>query len=404
MARGGKPVPESVQSSRRWQLSGEFGIVLWNPGAESFMFCRLACCLCLIGVLKAEAGEGMVRTLAGNGTEVRVGNGGPGIEAGVGNPFGVVIGPDGALYICEVSNHCIRRLDLQTGLITTVAGTGQKGYSGDGGPAVQAQLNEPYEIRFSRNHDMYFVEMQNAVIRKVAAETGIISTVAGTGKSGFSGDGGPARMAQFKRPHSIIFDAQENLYVCDIGNHRIRRIDRQTGLISTFAGTGARQPTPDGASITGTPLNGPRALDFDRASNSLILALREGNALYRIDLGSQTVHHLAGTGEKGYSATAPAKTAQLSGPKGVAVGPDGDIYFADTESHTVRVYRQKAQVVETVIGDGQRGDGPDGPAWKCRLARPHGVFVDRLGNLYVGDSENHRVRLFESAATASTSP
>ena len=160
-----------------------------------------------------------------------------------------------------------------------------------------------------------------------------------------------------------------------------------------FAGTGEKKLTPDGASLAGTPLNGPRALDFDDRSN-LFLALREGNAVYRIDLKSKTLHHLAGTGKKGFAGDgADAKTALLSGPKGIAVGPKGDVYLADTESHTIRVIRRKTGIIETLVGDGTRGDGPDGAPRKCRLARPHGVFVDQQGLVYIGDSSNNRVRV-----------
>ncbi|MEY3457917.1 MAG: Serine/threonine-protein kinase PknD, partial [Planctomycetota bacterium] len=189
-----------------------------------------------------------------------------------------------------------------------------------------------------------------------------------------------------------------NLYICDIGNHRIRRVDSGTGVITTFAGTGGRGVTPDGASLDGAPLNGPRALDFD-GRDSMYLALREGNALFRIDLSSRTLHHLAGTGKSGYGGDGgPARRALLAGPKGVAVSAGGDVWFADTESHTIRVYRARRGVIETVVGDGESGDGPDGDAGKCRLARPHGVYVSGDGRLFIGDSNNHRVRLLQLPA------
>jgi len=339
-----------------------------------------------------EAGE--VATLAGTGKNEYRGDGGPAVKAGVGGPFGVVIGSDGALYVCETTNHVVRRVDLKTGRIATVAGTGMKGYSGDGGPATKARLNEPYEVRFDSAGNMFFVEMRNHVVRRVDSKTGKISTVAGTCKRGFSGDGGPAKKAMLSVPHSIALDNAGGLYICDIGNHRVRRVDLKAGVISTFAGTGKRRRTPDGAPVKGTPLNGPRALDFDGKSN-LFLALREGNAVYRIDLKTKTLHHVAGTGQKGYAGDGgPAQKALLSGPKGIAVGPGGDIYLADTESHTIRVIRKKSGIIETLVGTGQRGDGPDGNPRKCRLARPHGVFVDRAGKVYIGDSSNHRVRAF----------
>lgn len=335
---------------------------------------------------------GKCKTIGGTGDSYYTGDGGLATNADIGGPFGLVVGPDGALYVCETISHVVRRLDLKTGKISTAAGNGRRGYSGDGGPATMATLNEPYEVRFDGGGNMYFVEMRNNVVRRVDAKSGIISTVAGNGKAGFSGDGGPATKAELKQPHSIALDGAGHLYICDIGNHRIRVVDLNAGTIDTFAGTGEKKPTPDGAPIKGTPLNGPRALDFD-GQHTLYLALREGNAVYRMDLNSQTLHHVAGTGSKGYSGDGgDARKALLSGPKGIALGPDGDIYLADTESHTIRVIRADTGIIETVVGTGQKGDGPDGDALKCRLARPHGIFVDSRGNLYIGDSENNRVR------------
>lgn len=343
--------------------------------------------------LAALAAPLRIATIAGTGVAGFSGDGGPGVAAQLNNPYGLVIGPDGALYICEVDNHRIRRLDLKTARISTVAGNGKEGYSGDGGPALQASLNQPYEIRFDKAGNMFFVEMKNHIVRRVDARTQLISTVAGTGEAGFSGDGGPAGKAQFRQPHSIALDPQGGLLVCDIGNHRIRRVDLKTGRIDTWAGNGERKPTPDGAPLAGTPLNGPRALDLDPQGN-LYLALREGNAVYRIDSRTRTIHHLAGTGEKGYTGDGgPAKLAKLNGPKGISWAPDGSLYIADTESHTVRRIDLASGLISTVAGTGERGDGPDGEPARCRLSRPHGVFVDRQGVVYVGDSESHRVRV-----------
>jgi DNA-binding beta-propeller fold protein YncE len=334
-------------------------------------------------------------TIAGTGVAGFSGDGGPATEAQINNPYGLVVGPDGALYFCEIGNHRVRRLDLKTHRISTAAGNGQKGYAGDGGPALAATLNEPYEVRFDKAGNMFFAEMQNHVVRRVDAKTHLISTVAGTGAAGFSGDGGPAAQAQLRQPHSIAFDAQGRLLICDIGNHRIRRVDLSTGRIETWAGTGERKSTPDGAPVAGTPLNGPRAITSDPQGN-LYLALREGNAIYRIDSASQRIYHVAGTGETGYDGDGgPAKSAKLSGPKGVAWAPGGSLYLADTESHTIRRIDLKSGVITTVVGTGQRGDGPDGEAGKCRLARPHGIFVDSGGTVYVADSESHRVRVLK---------
>lgn len=334
-------------------------------------------------------------TIAGTGAAGFSGDGGPAIRAQINNPYGLAVGPDGALYFCEIGNHRVRRLDLKTGTITTAAGNGQKGYAGDGGPALAASLNEPYEVAFDRAGNMYFAEMQNHVVRRVDAKTHVIRTVAGTGAAGFSGDGGAAVKAQLRQPHSIAFDPEGRLMICDIGNHRVRRVDLGSGTIETWAGTGERKATPDGAPVAGTPLNGPRAITV-APDGQMYLVLREGNALYRIDPGAGRIFHLAGTGESGYTGDGgPAKLAKLSGPKGIAWSPDGSLYLADTESHTIRRIDLKSGSIDTVIGAGQRGDGPDGTARECRLARPHGIFVAKDGTVYVGDSENHRVRVLK---------
>jgi sugar lactone lactonase YvrE len=351
---------------------------------------RLPAILVVLPLLSLAAQS--VATLAGTGVAGFSGDGGPGIQAQVNNPYGLVVGPDGALYFCEIGNHRIRRLDLKSHRISTVAGSGQKGYAGDGGPALSAAMNEPYEIRFDRAGNMFFAEMQNHVVRRVDAKTKIITTVAGTGTAGFSGDGGPAAKAQLRQPHSIAFDGEGRLLICDIGNHRIRRVDLSTGTIETWAGTGERKPTPDGAPIAGTPLNGPRAITSG-PDGQLYLVLREGNSVYRLDTRAGTIHHVAGTGESGYTGDGgPAKAAKLSGPKGVAWAPGNLLYLADTESHTIRRIDLKTGIITTVVGTGARGDGPDGDALQCKLSRPHGIFVNKDGKIYISDSESHRIR------------
>ncbi len=335
------------------------------------------------------------RTIAGTGVAGFSGDGGPGTKAQVNNPYGLVMGPDGALYFCEIGNHRVRRLDLKTHVISTVAGNGEQGYSGDGGPALAASLNEPYEVRFDDAANMYFAEMRNHVVRRVDAKTKVISTVAGTGKPGFEGDGGPGTKALLRQPHSIAFDGAGGLLICDIGNLRIRRLDMETGIIETWAGTGEKKPTPDGAPISGTPLNGPRAITAGR-DGQLYLVLREGNAVFRLDTAAGRIFHVAGTGETGYTGDGgPAKSARLAGPKGIAWAPDGSLYLADTENHAIRRIDLKSGILTTVAGTGQRGNGPDGEARRCQLARPHGIFVSAAGRVFIADSESHRIRTLE---------
>ena len=317
-------------------------------------------------------------------------------DAQVNNPYGLVIGPDGALYFCDLDNQRIRRLDLATRRITTIAGSGERGYKGDGGPAVDAALNMPHELRFDARGNLYIAERDNHVVRRVDRASGVITTVAGTGVAGFSGDGGPGAKAQLRQPHSIVFDRDGTLLICDIANYRIRRLHLDTGIIDTYAGTGEPAATLDGARVRGTPLKGPRTMAL-APNGDLYLALREGNAIYRIDRASQTLHHVAGTGEPGYAGDGgPAASAKLGGPKGLAIADDGSLYVADTENHAIRRIDMKTGQIVTVLGTGARGDGPDGDPRACRLSRPHGVFA--LGStLYVSDSEAHRLRIMSLA-------
>ena len=322
-----------------------------------------------------------------------IGTGSPGYsDREVNNPYGVVIGPDRGLYFCDLDNQRIRRLDLTTHRTTTIAGNGQKAYSGDGGPAASASLSMPHEIQFDAAGHMYIAERDNHVVRRVDAKTGVISTLAGTGAPGFSGDGGPAARAQLRQPHSIAVGPNGRLLICDVGNHRIRQVDLASGTIETYGGTGERLPTPDGAPVKSVPLNGPRTIAIDR-DGDLYLALREGNAIYRVAPKTATIHHVAGTGEQGYLGDGgPAKAATFAGPKGLAYAR-GNLYIADTENHVVRRIDLATGIITTALGTGRRGDGPEPDPLRCALSRPHGVFVDAAGALYVGDSEAHRIRI-----------
>ena len=335
---------------------------------------------------RALAAQTSVSTLIGTGT--------PGFsDRQVNNPYGLLMAPDGALLFCDLDNQRIRRLDLRTRRTTTIAGNGRRGYAGDGGPATAAALNMPHEIQLDRNGHLYIAERDNHVVRKVDAGTGVISTFAGTGVAGFSGDGGPSARAQLRAPHSIAVDPSgRRLLICDVGNHRVRAVDLASGTIATLAGTGEPRPTPDGAPLAGTPLNGPRTMAFDDR-DSVYLALREGNAIHRIDTRTATIHHVAGTGEQGYAGDGgPARLAKLSGPKGLAYFR-GLLYVADTESHTIRRIDLASGIITTVLGTGRKGDGPEPDPRRCALSRPHGVLVDSNGLVYVGDSEAHRIRV-----------
>ena len=361
---------------------------------KSLLLCFLAITVLSCPTWAQSIGSNLVwkiENLAGTGQAGFQGDGGPAIDAQLDNPFGVVRGPDGAIWLCEYTGQRVRRIRTD-GTIETVVGNGSKGYSGDGGPALQASLNQPHEIRFDSVGNLYIVDMQNHAIRKVDMTTYQISTIAGTGQPGFSGDGGPAKLAQFKQPHSIQFGPDGDLYICDIGNHVVRRIDAKTQIITTYAGTGVPGPTLDGSPLAGTPLKGPRSIDFD-VHGDLWLATREGNQVFRIDTKAGKYIHVAGTGQSGFEGNGgPAKLAKLKGPKGIAIDAQGNAWLADTESHSVRKIDAKSGLLELVAGTGVEGDGPIGDPTKCNLARLHGIFVDRDGSILIGDSQAHRIR------------
>ena len=335
----------------------------------------------------------IISTVAGTGTRGFSGDSGPATAAELNDPFGVIRGPDGALWFCEYGGQRVRKITAD-GKITTVVGSGAKGHTGDGGPALAASLNLPHEIRFDRAGNLFIVDMQNHAVRRVDAKTQIITTVAGTGRPGYSGDGGPATAAQLNQPHSIQFNPAGDLFICDIRNNVIRRVDMTSGTISTFAGTGKPGDTPDGSLIAGTPLRGPRSLDFDRDGN-LWLATREGNQVFRLDLRAGKIFHVAGTGAKGFTGDGgPAALATFNGPKGIALHPvNGNAYVVDTENHAIRMIDRVSGRITLVAGTGTKGDGPEGDPAKCALARPHGILVEADGRVFIGDSETHRIRM-----------
>ncbi|MEQ1855091.1 MAG: hypothetical protein ABL963_01410 [Longimicrobiales bacterium] len=364
-------------------------------------FVHLAAVGAAAGVLprRAITPAGRVRTVAGTGVagyEPEGTAGLPGTATPVNNPYGVVVGPDGGLWFCEVDTGRTRRLDLVSGRLTTRAGNGTKAYSGNGGPAPEASFSAPHEIRFDAGGNLYVVERDAHVVRRIDARTGLVTTVAGTGEAGFAGDGGPAVSAQLRQPHSIAFDAEGNLLICDIGNGRVRRVDARDGTISTLSGTGERVATPDEGPLVGAPLRGPRSIDTDPNGNAY-LVLREGNAVFRLDLRAGRLARIAGTGETGYTGDGgPALAATFNGPKGIAYSiSDHSLYIVDTENHVIRRLNLRSGIIDTVLGTGELGDGPDGDPLSCRTNRPHGVFVHE-GVIYVTDSESHRVRAVES--------
>jgi hypothetical protein len=348
----------------------------------------------LLFLLPVVASAQTIQTIAGTGKPENNGAQSSATSTNIGDPFGVEFAADGSLYICEVRNHRLWKMSGK-GELTLVAGNGTKGYSGDGGSATKAQLNEPYEVRFDSAGNILFVEMQNHLVRKVDAKTGTISTVAGTGEKGFGGDGGPATKAKLSTPHSIALDTEDNIYIADIANHRIRKVDAKTGIITTIAGNGEKQQPVDGQTAVGKPMIGPRALFI--TGDTLWIALREGHSVWKMSLNTGMLNHVAGTGKKGFTGDGgPAKDATFDGPKGIAIGPDLAIYVVDTENHTIRKIDGKSGIITTIAGMGPKhkgGTGDGGPATQATMDRPHGVCVGPDGAVVIGDTLNHRVRV-----------
>jgi len=358
--------------------------------------------LLVVRSVSAQTAASKIATICGSGTRGMAANGDSAETARLNSPYGMQEARDrSALYFVDNGSNRVLRLDDKTRKISVAVGTGVKGYAGDGGPASAAELAQPHELHFDTKGNMFVVERDNYVVRRIDAKTGIITTYAGTPTvKGFSGDGGPAAKAQFNQPHGIALDPADNLYVCDVLNHRVRRVDAKTGIITTFAGSGQTGHTPDDGPLLGTALEGPRSLEISKAGK-IYVALREGNGVFELDGKSGRVKRIAGTGENGYSGDGgPAVAAKfgslgaggLTGPKGLCVSENGlTMYVADCENHVVRKVDLRTGIITTVAGTGQRGDGPDGDPRKCALNRPHAVYL-RNRVLYIGDSENNKIR------------
>jgi streptogramin lyase len=345
-----------------------------------------------------QSSAATLTNFAGTGEIGASGDGGWALQASLNTPFGIVRGPDNALWFADYEAGVVRRIGPDGTITTVVKGTGA--YDGDNGVALGSSLKNPHELRFDRAGSLFISDTGNHVIRRYDPRTKVLTTFAGTGRPGYSGDGGAAVKAELKDPISLQFSPTGDLYVADIGNHVIRRVDKRTGVITTFAGTGKAGPTPDGSPIRGTPLNGPRSLDFDSRGN-LWLVTREGNQVLRFDLENGEIQIVSGTGKKGFTGNGgSAREATLNGPKGIAIAPGGDVYLADTDNHAIRRIDVKRGTLELVAGTGEPGDGSAGDPLQTRLSHPHGVFVDTDGSVFIGDSENHRIRVIRGTRTS----
>jgi sugar lactone lactonase YvrE len=338
--------------------------------------------------------EFTITTVAGTGEKGFAGDGAPAARALLNGPFDLVFDPAGDLYFADTFNHRIRRVDGRTGIITTIAGNGSAGYSGDGGPALEAALNEPYGVVVDRAGNVYTADRKNACVRRIDAATGVITTFAGTGAPGYSGDGGPAARAQLAEPNGLAFDpAERRLCIADVADHRVRLVGMASGLITTLAGTGAAEHSGAGGAARAAGVFGARAVKVARDGTVYILE-RQGSSLRRVDPVGGVITTIAGiAGARGYSGDGgPAAEAIFDAPKEMALDRDGSFLIVDTENHAIRRIDRASGTVATIIGGHQGGDGDGGPATAAGLDRPHGAVVGPDGAIYIGDTNNHRIR------------
>ena len=339
---------------------------------------------------------GSLTAIAGTGERGYSGDGGPAAQAQLDEPFMCAFDAAGNLYIAEAMNHCVRRVDAQTGVITTVAGTGAAGYSGDGGPASEAAFNQPYSLQADAVGNLFVVDRLNAAIRYIDAATGLIHTIAGGNPPGpdgrSSGDGGPGVDAVLLEPNDCFLDGRGGLLIADVQDQRIRRLNLADGVISTFAGDGRKERRGDGLPATEASIFGARAVCGDSLGN-IYICEREGNGV-RVVTPDGVMRPYAGAGERGYDGDGgPALAATWGAPKAIRCDRQGHLLVVDTENHALRRINAHTGLVDTIAGGRLGGDGDGGPAIAAAMDRPHGCEVDAAGNIYIADSNNHRVRV-----------
>jgi sugar lactone lactonase YvrE len=328
--------------------------------------------------------------VAGGGTG---GDGSKALDAKFVEPFAVGFDKAGNMYIAELSGGRILKVNTK-GVLTTVAGAlNAKGYAGDGGPAAKAQFNGMHHLVVAPNDDIYIADTWNHCVRKIDAKTGTITTIAGTGKKGFSGDGGPATKAEFGGIYSLDLDAKgERLYLADLDNRRIRVVQLNTGIVTTIAGNGQNGVPEDGAAAKTAPLVDPRAVAVDAKGNVYILE-RSGHALRVVDPAGKIRTVVGASGKAGATGDGgDAKIATLNGPKHLCIDLDGNVLIADAENNLIRKYLPAEGKIVRIAGTGKQGAaGTGGPPDKAELARPHGVYVHPSRTLYITDSYNNRI-------------
>ena len=341
----------------------------------------------------------IITTVAGNGTAGYTGDGGQATAAELKYLACIACNAVGNIYIADGGNNCVRMVTTG-GIITTIAGNGTSGYTGDGGQATAAELKSPHGIAFDAVGNIYITDQANNRVRKVTT-SGIISTVVGNGTQGYTGDGGLATAAELFGPMGIIFDSMGNMFIADDGNNCIRKVTTG-GIISTIAGNGISGYSGDGGAATAAQLHFPDGLAFD-ATGNLYIADIQNNCIRKITTGG-IISTVAGSGTAGFSGDGGAATmAKLHYPSGVTFDNLGNMYIADNSNNHIRQVNTSG-IINTVAGNGTcsySGDG--GPAVSAELCGPGSIAFDASGNLYIGDQYNNRIRKVTNVQTTEIS-
>ncbi len=348
---------------------------------------------------------GRIDTVAGNGQWTYTDDGAPATATPIFTPQGLIVDPAGNLYLSDTGNNRIRRVDTQTGTIATIAGTGMQTYSGDGGPAVSAGIGSPAGVALDGAGNLYFADTQNDVIRRIDAVSRNITTVAGTPQvASYGGDNGAATAAQLNLPRGVAFDLAGNLLIVDSGNHALRRVDAVSGNIVTLAGDGTGGFNGDNRMAGTARLNTPSAT-VALPDGSILIADTGNNRIRRIDL-SGMITTVVGTGVEGYSGDGSAATAaMIKGPIGLAFDPVGNLYVADSGNNRVRMVSAADGTIATLTGtesEGFSGDG--GPANLASLYGPFGLQFTQTGDLLVSDMFHMRIRRISGSNVRLTYP
>lgn len=337
----------------------------------------------------------------GPGSGSFAGDGGPATDARLNNPHGVAVDQAGNLYIADSSNDRIRRVDRQTGAIRTIAGSGERGFSGDGGPATAAQLYFPHGLALDAAGNLFFADAGNHRVRTIEAGTGLIRTVAGNGQTVWTGDGGPALRASLYAPRGVAIGSDSVLYIADTQHSCIRKVDRD-GRISTAAGADPRLVDKGTApKYIWHPVDVAVGPDGQIYWADATLSRVKKADLSRVDPKTKSgwITIVAGSEEMGFSGDGgPAREAELEAPAAVAFDSKGNLYIADHNNLRIRRVDANTGVITTIAGNGRRGfSGDGGPAVEASLNAPAGLAVDEQDNLYIADAGNHRIRMIEAA-------